>query len=131
MRKLTPEHVLFGNHRQLDLISLQHATETFLETEYVWSVKTGYPIELVCVDRKSTVNVDSGNRFALGSRLHKNISVYRYDAQKIHKQPQRMSQFSLSETPLEISFLRDIFLIFYSTRLELYSLNQKSEYYLK
>lgn len=53
-RKLTSEHLLIGNQNQLDLISIHSATHSALYTEYLWSISIDGPIDLICVDAKST-----------------------------------------------------------------------------
>ena len=126
-RKLNAEHILIGNQNQMDLISIHSATRNFLDTEHLWSINIGSPIDLISVDVKSNRIITLEAILILGSRQKKKISVYHYDSKKIHKKPKIISTITLDEEPFDIAFLKDALLIFFKDKAIIYGISSSLE----
>ena len=59
VEKISAEHVLIGNEKQLDLINIAGISPSnFVDTEYLWSLNYHEEIHLVNVDQKSNFTLN-------------------------------------------------------------------------
>lgn len=51
--RLTMEHIIIGNKNQIDIISINKATRTYLDSDYLWSLSINMPIDLLTSETRS------------------------------------------------------------------------------
>lgn len=47
------EHIIIGNKNQIDIISINKATRTYLDSDYLWSLSINMPIDFLTSETRS------------------------------------------------------------------------------
>ena len=65
VERISPEHILIGNEKQVDLINISGITSSgFVDTEFLWSLNFREDIHLISVDNKSKSQIMLRIQFA-------------------------------------------------------------------